>query len=48
MTELFDALGLTEAVTGGPLAVHSPIDGARIASVAVTDPADMPAVIARA
>ncbi|THD83503.1 aldehyde dehydrogenase family protein [Aliigemmobacter aestuarii] len=47
--EIFAALGLTKAeLTGGSLAVRSPIDGAEIAHVAETDPSAMPAVIARA
>lgn len=37
-----------DAISGGTLAVHSPIDGAEIARVAETDPAEMAAVIARA
>ncbi len=41
--------GLTEAdLSGGTLEVRSPIDGARLAQVAQTAVADMPAVIARA
>ncbi len=35
-------------LTGGTLAVHSPIDGTELARVHETDPAEMPAVIARA
>ncbi|MFL9503677.1 aldehyde dehydrogenase family protein, partial [Rhodopseudomonas palustris] len=43
------AAGLTAAdLTGGTLAVRSPIDGAEVAKVHETDPAAMPAVIARA
>ncbi len=43
------ALGLTDAdLTGGMLAVRSPIDGAEIARVHETDAADMPGIIARA
>ncbi|MCE6960963.1 aldehyde dehydrogenase family protein [Cereibacter sphaeroides] len=49
MTKLFDALGLDGAeITSGALAVHSPIDGARLAAVHPTDPAAMPAIIAKA
>ena len=48
-TAVLTAAGLTPAdLTGGTLAVHSPIDGAEIARVRETDPAEMPAVIARA
>jgi len=48
-TELLIKIGLdSNAITGGTLAVHSPIDGARIAEVAETDRAEMAAVIARA
>ncbi|MBD3765871.1 MAG: aldehyde dehydrogenase family protein [Rhodobacterales bacterium] len=47
--EILARAGLTAAdLTGGTLAVHSPIDGAEIARVAQTDPAEMPAVIDRA
>jgi len=47
--ETLRAAGLTAAdLTGGTLAVHSPIDGALVAHVQETDAADMPAVIARA
>src|SRR5690606_37949887 len=35
-------------LSGGTLAVHSPIDSARVATIAETAPGDMPAVIARA
>lgn len=43
------AAGLTDAeLTGGSLAVHSPIDGVEVARVAETKTADMPQVIARA
>jgi len=43
------AAGLTlDELSGGTLAVPSPIDGAEVARIAETDPADMPAVIARA
>ncbi|WP_415184872.1 aldehyde dehydrogenase family protein [Phaeovulum sp.] len=45
--EIFKALGLTGEISGGSLAVHSPIDGAEIARVKETTTADMPAVIAR-
>ncbi len=47
--EILRAAGLTEAdLSGGTLAVHSPIDGAEVARLRETDPAEMPAVIARA
>lgn len=40
--------GFTERdLAGGTLAVHSPIDGAEVAHVRETDPADMPAIIAK-
>ena len=43
------AAGLTPAdLSGGTLAVRSPIDGAELALVRETDPAAMPAIIARA
>jgi aldehyde dehydrogenase (NAD+) len=43
------ALGLTEdLLTGGSLTVRSPIDGATLAELAETNPAEMPGVIARA
>lgn len=45
--DIFKALGLTSELTGGTLAVRSPIDGAEIARVAETDAAEMPAIIAR-
>ncbi len=46
--EILKAAGLTEAeVTGGTLAVHSPIDGAEVAKVRETDPADMAKIIAK-
>ncbi|MGB3317220.1 MAG: aldehyde dehydrogenase family protein [Albidovulum sp.] len=46
--DIIKAAGLTEAeVTGGALAVHSPIDGAEVARVRETDPADMAKIIAR-
>ena len=35
-------------ISGGSLAVHSPIDGAEIARIAETLPSEMPAIIARA
>ena len=42
------AAGFTERdLAGGTLAVHSPIDGAEVAHVRETDPADMPAIIAK-
>jgi aldehyde dehydrogenase (NAD+) len=48
-TETLKAAGLTAAdITGGALAVRSPIDGATVAHVHETAAADMPAVIARA
>ncbi len=48
-TAILTAAGLTPAaLTGGTLPVRSPIDGAEIARVWETDPADMPAIIARA
>ena len=47
--EVLKAGGLTQAdLTGGSLPVFSPIDGAEVAKVAQTDPADMPAIIAKA
>ncbi|TVQ03478.1 MAG: aldehyde dehydrogenase family protein [Roseinatronobacter sp.] len=47
--EILAAAGLNEAaLTGGTLAVYSPIDGAEVASLHETDPAEMPAIIARA
>jgi aldehyde dehydrogenase (NAD+) len=43
------AAGLTPAdLSGGTRAVRSPIDGAELALVRETDPAEMPAIIARA
>ena len=46
--DILKAAGLTQAeVTGGTLAVHSPIDGAEVARVRETDPADMAKIIAR-
>jgi aldehyde dehydrogenase (NAD+) len=45
---ILTAAGLLPAdLTGGTLAVHSPIDGAELARVHETDPAEMPAIIAR-
>ena len=42
------AAGLSAAeLTGGTLAVHSPIDGALVAHVHETNPADMPGIIAK-
>ncbi len=47
--DVLTAAGLSESeLTGGTLSVHSPIDGAEVARVQETDPADMPAIIARA
>ena len=46
--DILKAAGLTAAdITGGALAVRSPIDGAVVAHLHETDPADMPALIAR-
>ena len=46
--EILKAAGLTKAeLSGGTLAVRSPIDGAELARVHETDPADMAKVIAR-
>lgn len=46
--EILAAAGLTKAdLTGGTLAVHSPIDGAELARVHETTAAEMPGVIAR-
>ncbi len=46
--QILKAAGLTQAdLTGGTLAVRSPIDGAELARVRETDPADMARVIAR-
>ena len=46
--EILKAAGLTKAeLTGGTLTVRSPIDGAELAKVHETAPADMPKVIAR-
>ncbi|OXS98995.1 aldehyde dehydrogenase family protein [Notoacmeibacter marinus] len=47
--DVLTAAGLSESeLTGGTLSVHSPIDGAEVARVQETDPADMPVIIARA
>ena len=47
--EILAAAGLTKSdLTGGTLAVHSPIDGAEIARVSETKAESMPAIIARA
>lgn len=48
MTDLFHALGIADAATGGTLSVLSPIDGAEIGRVHPTDSAAMPGLIARA
>ncbi|RGP35268.1 L-piperidine-6-carboxylate dehydrogenase [Pseudotabrizicola alkalilacus] len=46
--DILKAAGLTAAeISGGTLAVRSPIDGAVVAHLHETDPADMPALIAR-
>ena len=46
--EILAAAGLTKAdLTGGTLAVHSPIDGAELARVHETTAEEMPAIIAR-
>ncbi len=46
---IFAALDLSPALlSGGPLAVRSPIDGAEIAQVSITEATEMPQVIARA
>ncbi|MEZ5885441.1 MAG: aldehyde dehydrogenase family protein [Paracoccaceae bacterium] len=46
--QILKAAGLTQAeLTGGTLAVRSPIDGVEIARVHETNPADMAAIIAR-
>lgn len=48
-SDVLKAAGLGESdLAGGDLAVHSPIDGAEVARVRQTDPAEMPGVIARA
>ena len=45
---ILKAAGLSKAeLTGGTLAVHSPIDGSELARVHETAPSDMPAIIAR-
>jgi aldehyde dehydrogenase (NAD+) len=47
--DILKAAGLTRAeITGGTLAVHSPIDGAAVANVHETDPTEMSKVIATA
>ena len=47
--QVLKSAGLTDAdLTGGTLAVRSPIDGALVAQVRETAAADMPAIIARA
>ena len=47
--DLFKRLGLTPAdVTGGTLAVRSPVDGAEIARVAETPASDIPGIVASA
>ncbi|WP_116085248.1 aldehyde dehydrogenase family protein [Tropicimonas sp. IMCC34011] len=47
--DVLAAACLSEAeLTGGTLGVRSPIDGVEVARVKETDPADMPAVIAKA
>ena len=46
--KVLEAAGLTaRELEGGTLAVRSPIDGAGVASVRETSPAEMPAVVAR-
>ncbi len=46
--ETLKTAGLGEAeITGGDLPVISPIDGAKLADVRQTDPADLPGIIAR-
>ena len=46
--DVLQAAGLSAAeLTGGTLAVHSPIDGALVAHVHETNPADMPGIIAK-
>ena len=46
--QIVEVAGLTASdLTGGTLAVYSPIDGAKVACVAETDPAEMPAIITR-
>ncbi|HEY1884981.1 MAG TPA: aldehyde dehydrogenase family protein, partial [Roseiarcus sp.] len=47
--DILERLGLTTAaLSGGSLAVRSPIDGAEIARITETPAADMPAIIERA
>lgn len=46
--DVLEAVGLSEAeISGGTLAVTSPIDGAEVARVVETSPQDMPAIISR-
>ncbi len=46
--EILKAAGLSNAeLTGGTLAVRSPIDGAELARIRETDPADMPMIIVK-
>jgi len=46
--EILKAAGLTKSdLTGGTLSVRSPIDGAELAQLRETDPAEMPKIIAR-
>ena len=46
--DVLKAAGLTDAeLSGGTLSVFSPIDGAEVAKVAETSPADMPSIIAK-
>ena len=46
--QILEAAGLTASdLNGGTLAVHSPIDGAKVACVTETDSAEMPAIIAK-
>ncbi|MBO6725973.1 MAG: aldehyde dehydrogenase family protein [Rhizobiaceae bacterium] len=46
--DILKAAGFSDSeLSGGSLAVHSPIDGAEVARVAETKPADMPAIIAK-
>ena len=46
--QVLNAAGLgARELEGGTLAVHSPIDGARVACVKTTAPADMPAIVAK-
>ncbi|MCB2109413.1 MAG: aldehyde dehydrogenase family protein [Defluviimonas sp.] len=46
--QVLKAAGLTQdELAGGSLAVHSPIDGAEIARLRETDPAEMPGIIAK-